>query len=169
MVLLSNQLPHLIALLEQFSFLLLEVRAQTTTLTFEGVRLPADRSVVGFRYARVDLSAKLFNTLTHQLVLPLECIVFSAHHTLIVRVSTGHIASMVQPLVQAANSVLLRLNLATVVGHHHVALVLEALILRLGLEKLTLELFEFLLVSGARSERLSQVSPDRLTSTVLES
>ena len=47
---------------------------------------------------------------------------------------------MVQPLTQAANGILLRLNLTTVVCHHHVAFVLEALVLGLGLEELALEL-----------------------------
>ena len=53
---------------------------------------------------------------------------------------------MIKSLIQAANSVLLSLNLAAIVLDHRVAFVLESLILSLSLDELPLELLHFLSV-----------------------
>lgn len=92
--------------------------------------------------SRVELS----DTIPHQLVLPLESLILTPHHSLDIRVSSGQVTLVIKSLVQAADSVLLSLNLTAIVLDHGVALVLESLILSLSLDELPLELLHFLIV-----------------------
>jgi len=89
---------------------------------------------------------KLSDTIPHQLVLPLESLILTPHHSLDIRVSSGQVTLVIKSLVQAADSVLLSLNLTAIVLDHGVALVLESLILSLSLDELPLELLHFLIV-----------------------
>ena len=59
---------------------------------------------------------------------------------------------MVQSLVQATDGVLLSLNLAAVVLHHSIALMLQSLVLSLGLNELPLKLLHFLIVWASASK-----------------
>ena len=59
---------------------------------------------------------------------------------------------MVESLVQATNGVLLGLNLAAVVLHHSIALMLQSLVLSLGLDELPLKLLHLLVVWTSASK-----------------
>ena len=67
---------------------------------------------------------------------------------------------MVQPLVQAANGVLLCLNLTAVVLYHCIAFMLQSLVLSLGLQELPLKLLELLSVWASASKRFGEISAD---------
>ena len=125
-------------MLEKVTLFLLQLRAETTALALESIgRLPSADRVV-------ELTAELGNSVTHERVLLLESFVLTAHHGLIVRISGGKSASMLNALVQRPDRVLLSLDLAAVVLHHGVALVLQTLVLSLSLHQLTLKLLKLL-------------------------
>lgn len=133
LVLLRDQLSHLIALLQELTFLLLELSPEATTLVFESIRWAFG--------SNTGVHLKLSNAVPHKLILSLKCIVLTTHQTVVVRVGAGQVALMVEPLVQAANGVLLCLNLTAVVLDHCIALMLQTLVLSLGLQELPLKLF----------------------------
>ena len=59
---------------------------------------------------------------------------------------------MVQSLVQAADGVLLGLDLAAVVLYHSIALMLQSLVLSLSLNELSLKLLHLLIVRASASK-----------------
>ena len=153
----NELLAQLIALFEEVTLFLLELRSETATLTLEGVsRLTTACDVVKF-------AAKLSDSVTHELVLLLEGLVLAAYHAFIVRVSSRKSTSVVQTLVKSTDCVLLCLDFSAIVLHHSVALVLKALVLSLRLHKLTLELLEFFRITTVLTgEGLTKVTSDWL-------
>lgn len=94
--------------------------------------------------SRFQLSAHLFDSTAHQLVLLLKALVLTLDHSLVVRVGACQISLVLQALVEHSNGVLLCLNLAAIVVNHIVALVLQSLVLSLSLHQLSLKLLELL-------------------------
>jgi hypothetical protein len=74
---------------------------------------------------------------------------------------------MIKTLVKGTNGVLLCLNFAAIILDHCVAFVLETLILSLGLDQLTLELFKLFDVATLASKRLGKISFDGLARSTL--
>ena len=142
MIFLGQELPHLITRLEEFTFFLLKLGTQTTALAVESIRCTLCAGV----------NLKLGNTVSHHLVLSGKCLVLTAHQAIIVGIGSCHVTLMVQSLVQATNGVLLGLNLAAVVLHHSIALMLQSLVLSLGLNKLPLKLLHLLVVWTSASK-----------------
>ena len=72
-----------------------------------------------------------------------------------------------ESLVQAVDGLLLSIEFAIIVLDHGVAFVLKALVLGLCLNKLSLELLKLFIALA--SERLREISPNRLSLGRLES
>jgi len=146
LVLLRNQLPHLITLFEQISFFLLELLPQSATFSLESIRRKSSSATL------VKLTRKFSDAIAHENVFRLESFVFFTEHALVVGISTSHVDLMVKALVQNADGVFLGLNLATVVVDHCVAFVLQTLVVRLGFHQLALQLLKLLVVARLASK-----------------
>ena len=155
-VLLGDEMSHLVALLKQITLFFLELATQSTTFVLE--RFRRQRALD----PALELSGKLSDSVPHEVVFVLESIVLARHQAFVVRVGAGQVALVLETHVQAADCVLLRLNLAAVVLHHSVALVLKTFVLSLSLHQLPLQLFKLLVTGASSLEGLGKVSVHRV-------
>ena len=148
-------MSKLITLSEYLTLLLLDLATETATFFSKSI-------IVG-----VWLGTQLSNLISHKLSLALKGLIFTSKHILIVLVGRLHIMLVFESLVQAVDGLLLSIEFAIIVLDHGVAFVLKALVLGLCLNKLSLELLKLFIALA--SERLREISPNRLSLGRLES
>ena len=144
----------MVSLLEDLTLFLLKLGSQAATFTVECLRGGSSSCCEPLLCNQLEFG----DAVPHELVLSLECLVFPSHQPLEVWVGPCQVALVIQSLVQAADGILLRLNLAAIVLNHCVAFVLKSLILSLGLDELPLELLHLFSVWSSSCERLREIS-----------